>query len=213
MKIQSDEYQRYKGSLIEATKTTTATLSFTEEIITLDSSGGAFTLTLPDTSSMSNGKRIWLYDNGSASTNNITIAPNGSDTIEGGTSYIINRDNLAVIFEYLEGVWTRTTQINSHQKRTITTTATITIADRFIFGDMTGGADYTATLPLLADAQGMIVTVKKISGAALRKLTIDGNGAETIDGSATVVLQGIRQPSVTLFADTSEWKIIGESIT
>ena len=90
-KIQSDNYTQWKGDLINVTLTTTATLTSVQENVKLDSSGGIFTVTLPDVASMSTGKEIWFLDNGSAGTNNITIIPNPSDntTIDGGAKYVV----------------------------------------------------------------------------------------------------------------------------
>ena len=103
-KIQSDYYVAWKDGLIKATKSANATLTFVEEVIGLDSSGGSFTITLPDASSMENNKRVWFYDNGSANTNNITITK-GSDTSILGGDYIISENNQVVMFELIDSVW------------------------------------------------------------------------------------------------------------
>lgn len=109
-KILKDNYTVWKGTLIEATKSANFTLIATEEIILLDSVGasGAFTGELPDINltDIKTNKKVWFYDNGNASTNNITITPNDSDdtTMQGG-DYVISGDGYAVEFELINNVW------------------------------------------------------------------------------------------------------------
>jgi len=53
-----------------------------------DSSGGAITFNLPALSGLSGGEEIRIKLNTAG--NNLTITPNGSDTIEGGASYVMS---------------------------------------------------------------------------------------------------------------------------
>jgi hypothetical protein len=91
--------------------------------------------------------------------------------------------------------------------RTITANATLTNQDCTVLGDATGGA-ITVTLPTAASAfdglgAGRIYTVKKVDASA-NAVTLDGNGAETIDGAATAVLAA-QWASVRVQSDGTNW--------
>lgn len=68
--------------------------------------------------------------------------------------------------------------------RSIAATATLAATDCTVLCDATGGA-IVANLPAAVD--GTVYVIKK-TDASVNTVTIDGNGAETIDGAATVVL-------------------------
>ena len=82
---------------------------------------------------------------------------------------------------------------------------TITEDDHFIIADASGGA-ITVNLPPAADVPGREYVIKKIDATA--NVTIDGDGAETIDGAATVVLTG-QYDTVQIRSDGTEWWIVG----
>lgn len=70
----------------------------------------------------------------------------------------------------------------------------------------TGGTTRTVTLPTAADNDYRIITVKKVdSGVGL--VTIDGEGAETIDGATTKTLT-VQQDSITIQCDGTSWHTI-----
>lgn len=68
------------------------------------------------------------------------------------------------------------------------------------------GAARTITLPTAASAKWRKYTVKKMDATA-NTVTVDGNGAETIDGAASVVL-GSQYESVTVQSDGTQWLIV-----
>lgn len=70
--------------------------------------------------------------------------------------------------------------------RTITTTGAPTATDYLILCDATSGA-ITVNLPAVASSAGRVLVVKK-TDASINSVTLDGNGAETIDGAATKIL-------------------------
>lgn len=60
-------------------------------ILRVDTTGGTVTITLPSAATVGAGTVIIVKDaSGAAVTNNITVAPNGADTIDGGTYSIID---------------------------------------------------------------------------------------------------------------------------
>ena len=66
-------------------------------------------------------------------------------------------------------------------------------------------AQRTITLPALSGNTGRLITIKDMSGAAgTNNIIIDGNGAETIDGAATKLINA-NYGSVTLFGDVGGW--------
>lgn len=72
-----------QGALTERTLTTADTLASTDNVILLNSTGGAFNLTLPAASSVAN-RVFQLKDiSGVINTNNVTLVRNGSNSIEG----------------------------------------------------------------------------------------------------------------------------------
>jgi hypothetical protein len=83
-----------------------------------------------------------------------------------------------------------------------TTTYTILTSDDVIVGNHATVA-FTITLPTLASSAKSQFTIKNKGAAAV---TLDGDGAETIDGAANVVLN--QYESVTVINDTTQWLII-----
>lgn len=94
----------------------------------------------------------------------------------------------------------------SRPSRTITTNQTATIeTDSVILCDATGGA-ITVTLPAAASSTGYQFDIKKIDASA-NAITIDGNGAETIDDAATATIT-TQYENVTVYCDGTEWWIL-----
>lgn len=69
------------------------TVLVSDSIIGCDTSSSAITLNLPSCASCTAGFCFKFKDEGgNASTNNITIDPNASETIDGETTFVINTD-------------------------------------------------------------------------------------------------------------------------
>lgn len=85
--------------------------------------------------------------------------------------------------------------------RTKTTTYTALASD-VLLCDATGGA-FTVTLPAAATVSGQSISVKKTDVSA-NAVTVDGNGAETIDGATTLSL-ATQYTAVTLWSDGTSW--------
>lgn len=67
-------------------------------------------------------------------------------------------------------------------------------------------ASVTVTLPLAATFAGRVLHVKKID-ASPNTVTVDGNGAETIDDATTQVIT-TQYVSLALYSDGAEWWIV-----
>ena len=83
---------------------------------------------------------------------------------------------------------------------------TVAAQDEFVPCNTVGGA-FTITLP--ASSDGRLITVKDGAGYATgsHTITVDGNGAEKIDGSATQVINN-GWGSLTMVGSGSAWFII-----
>lgn len=88
---------------------------------------------------------------------------------------------------------------------TKTTDYTATIKDAVILCDASGGA-FAITLPASAGAQGLMLYIKKTDASA-NAVTIDGDGSETVDGAATLVLAS-QYDAARLVADGTGWAVI-----
>lgn len=87
----------------------------------------------------------------------------------------------------------------------ISTAYTVTLEDSTVLADATSAA-FTITLPKAYNANGYIFTIKKIDSSA-NAVTVDGDGAETIDGATTQVIS-FQYDSVTVQSDGTEWWIL-----
>jgi len=98
--------------------------------------------------------------------------------------------------------------INGSFSRKLSSVSGDTILDithSTVLVDASGGA-VTITLPTASGITGRIYTIKKTDSSA-NTVTVDGDGAETIDGAATHILR--RQYNrVTVQSDSSNWMII-----
>lgn len=88
--------------------------------------------------------------------------------------------------------------------RLVDATTTLRTSDAVVLVDATTGA-VTVTLPATQDMEGRTVTVKKLD--AVNNVTVDGAGAETIDGAATVVL-ATQYDVCVLLSDGAAWHIL-----
>ncbi len=70
--------------------------------------------------------------------------------------------------------------------------------------DPSGGA-FTVTLPTAVGNSGSVVEVKNVT-ASTNTITVDGNGAETIDGALTLALSTARA-AVVLRSDGANWMV------
>jgi len=93
-----------------------------------------------------------------------------------------------------------------YRVRTVTAAYTIEPeVDKVILVDASGGP-ITITLPTAANSDSVFYCVKAldVSGG---NVTIDGDGAETIDGAATITLN-VQYQSVFIISDGTQWWVI-----
>lgn len=96
--------------------------------------------------------------------------------------------------------------VGSTSTRTVTATDDIDDTTDYVFinADASGGA-ITLTLPAVADAARRTIHVTKVDSSAYT-VTVDGSGAETINGDTTLVIQ-YQWSSASLFCTGTEWVI------
>jgi len=82
---------------------------------------------------------------------------------------------------------------------------TLTSSDDVVICD-TSGADFSLTLPTAVGIGGKRYFLKKVSGDS-NTLTLDGDGSETIDGSATWTTT-TQYAGVTVMSDNTNWIIL-----
>ena len=88
---------------------------------------------------------------------------------------------------------------------TVTTTShTAGDANIILVDDDTAGSAVTVTL-LAAASGNQIYQIKKLGTTA--SVTVDGNGAETIDGAANAVIS-TQYESITVVSDGTQWWIL-----
>jgi hypothetical protein len=93
-------------------------------------------------------------------------------------------------------------------------TATYTLtADDYTVGFDCTSANRTANLPDATTCSGRIYVIYQFGGGSTTGVTIDGNSSQTINGSATYVLQGYCDySSVMIQSDGSNWVIISDAL-
>jgi hypothetical protein len=82
---------------------------------------------------------------------------------------------------------------------------TVTASDGVVIADASGGA-FTITLPTAVGITGRVYRVKKIDATA-NAVTIDANGAETIDGGITATI-ATQYEAITIVSDNAEWWVL-----
>jgi hypothetical protein len=90
-------------------------------------------------------------------------------------------------------------------RRTLTAPGAAVAADYLLLADATAGA-VSVGLPAAAAADGAVIVVKKIDASA-NAVTLDADGAETIDGVATQTLTA-QYDAVTVVCDGVAWWIV-----
>ncbi len=92
--------------------------------------------------------------------------------------------------------------------KAVTAAYSAEITDAVILCDATGGA-FNVSLPLVAAAKWVELTVKRLNGGG-NAVTLITPGAETIDGGNTLAL-GAQYDAVTVKSDGTNWHVISRS--
>lgn len=91
-------------------------------------------------------------------------------------------------------------------KRNVGTIDATLQANTFLVKADASAGNVTVNLPAAAGAANRIINIKKMDATA-NTVTVDGNGAETIDSGATAVLT-VQWECITVISDGTQWLII-----
>jgi hypothetical protein len=172
--------------------------------------GQPITITLPSAAS-NNGRNITIQDLvGNALGTAIIVAAGGSDTIEGSATNLIDTSKGSKTYTSDGGVQWRVGGTNAVQTNAISTADTsisATLVTDLIF--CTEG-NITITLPPASSAGvGALVYIKDRDGnATASNITVAGDSSDTIDLSATAIMDANFQ-SLTLVSDgATNWSVL-----
>lgn len=162
----------------------------TDEFILCDVSSINITINLP-TAVGRGGRRITVMRGDSTVASTIvTIDPSGAQTASKQSTWVLYVDWETVTLVSNGANWqviAGFAQPSRGQVVTVSGTFQATAFDRFFRCDSSGGA-YSITLPPVAEVPGKVLRFTRID--TTNTVTLDGAGAETIDGAATLALAG-----------------------
>lgn len=174
-------------------------------MIQADPTGGDVTITLISAVTAGDGAQVGVQHVGTAG--KVIVAVPGGQTVNGASTVTIRVPRAGAVFTSNAGVWSGPVSAAPFATLSKTTTYTVGVVDhgKTIKADATGGA-FTITLPAATDAgDGFEITVVKIDSS--NTVTLDGDGSETINGSANFSLSRQWQ-AVTLRCDGSNWQAL-----
>lgn len=181
------------------------------KVYSVDTTGGAVVINLPQISGLSLPFNIAVKIE--AGTNTVTINRAGTDTISGATSKVLSilesgvhliADTGAAPDEWTALDFGAVTAAGNLAVASKTANYTLTANDDVILGDASSGA-FTLTLPTAVGNTGKKFLIKK-TDASSNGLTIDGNASETIDDELTQVITEPKQ-AVEVISDGSNWQL------
>ena len=198
------------GGLEYVVKTANYTTSDLEGVLA-DTSGGAFTVTLPATPAA--GAQVVVADSGNAwGTNNLTIARNGSTIDNVAENLVCDITGASVQLIYDGTTWEVYTQVGTGTLsgvgglEYVVKTANYTASSlEGVLADTSGGA-FTVTLPASPSTGAQVVIADAGDGWGTNNLTIARNGS-TIDNVAENLVCDITGASIQLVYDGTTWEV------
>jgi hypothetical protein len=198
------------GGLEYVVKTANYTTSDLEGVLA-DTSGGAFTVTLPATPAA--GAQVVVADSGNAwGTNNLTIARNGSTIDNVAENLVCDITGASVQLVYDGTTWEVYTQVGTGTLsgvgglEYVVKTANYTASSlEGVLADTSGGA-FTVTLPASPGTGAQVVIADAGDGWGTNNLTIARNGS-TIDNVAENLVCDITGASIQLVYDGTTWEV------
>jgi len=160
---------------------------------------------------------VWTITDtvGDAGSNNITINATGGQTIGGSASLTISTNNGRVSLKSNGSGWTvlsnsveanagggGTTSGGFNVQAQKTSAYTASAQDLVLVNLVTAGANVTITLPAASADAEVVVKVAGLANGYV--VTVDGDGSETIDGSATRTMDSDNEV-MHVVSDGSNW--------
>lgn len=193
------------------------TVLSTDTVLLVDTTAGAVEVDLPAVAS-SSGRTIVVKDEGGvAATNQIVIDPNGAETLDGSATSATINTNFGFMSLFCDGTqWLSNAKSKAHDAEVLDMTGTavnnaaspytVLVTDTLILVDTAGGG-VELDLPAVASNAGRTIMIVDEGGVAgtTAAITIDPNGAETIDGSATSATINEDFGHMCLYCDGTQW--------
>jgi len=181
---------------------------------------GAITVTLPAAASCTGAG--FVFKKTTADAVAVTLDGNGAETIDGSatnaamdaqydTLSIISDGTAWHIVEQAYGIDTseRFTAVKTLHATTASQALAVGDLGKLVIAPNTGAI--TVTLPAAASCTGRGYIIKKTTADAVA-VTIDPNGAETIDGGATYAAIDAANDFVEIVSDGTAWHIVSKGI-
>lgn len=177
-------------------------------LVLVDASGGAFSIVLPTAAQV--GDVIMFVSISSTTTNIVSLARGGSDTIQGSANSQALVGPLASRTMVRSSLTDWTFQLDMPTIQTVTTSLTLTRGgkERIVLVDASGGA-VTVTLPQSALVGDRIIIVKSVT--TTNSVTVDGNGGDTIDGRLTTSMNTFLQALTIVRIASGAWATVSET--
>jgi len=201
----------YRAPLSPQTVKTTAYTAAPGDLVPVNASSGAVTITLPTAPS---DRSIVLVKKVDSSANAVTVATGGTDLFEtavGPTSLTLTNLYQSVLLQYYatSGIWYATASYGATGGGSGITRSIVSVTTSTTLGS-TASTDYVALVgsggaPILPTAVGNTnqYTIKNVHTA---NITISTTSSQTIEGSTTYSISP--GGSVDLISDNSNWRII-----
>ena len=201
------------GGLEYVVKTANYTTSDLEGVLA-DTSGGAFTVTLPITPSA--GAQVVIADSGNSwGTNNLTIARNGSTIDNVAENLVCDITGASVQLVYDGTTWEVYTQVGTGVLsgvgglEYVVKTANYTASSlEGVLTDTSGGA-FTVTLPASPVTGAQVVIADSGNSWGTNNLTIARNGSTIADVADSLVCD-ITGASIQLVYDGTTWNVYAQ---
>lgn len=146
--------------------------------------------------------------------NTSTFTPQSADPsnpTEGMVFYADGTSRAEGLWQYTDATWVALAADNPYSAVDIlTSNTTLDIDNQVILANAAGGS-FTITLPAVSGNNGKIYTIKALSASSSTIITIDGNGAETVNGRTTIELTSTGSYVQIVCDETnSNWAVINQ---
>ncbi len=189
---------------------TDVTLGERDSRLNVDASGAARTITLPPVSGLLREHTITKSD---SSTNTVTVDGNGTETIDGQLTVVLTLQYESVTLQTDGSAWKIVAREAGAPRQAYKTlgngTFTLALEDENVLVDTTSGA---TTLNLLPSSllRGKTYTIVNKTGT--NAITLDPDGAETIDGAATITVPAVARAFRKIACEGGTWQTLDNRI-